>query len=962
MTRKNKFKGGRRLLSFLLALAMVLSISLPVLASDIDSDTIYINSISDLQEFAEKCKYDRWSEGKTIVLQTDLSLEGIAWEPIVSFGGTFVGNGHTISNVDVKGAYSPAGFFATVEETATITDLSIEGNVCPNGTQIYVGGLVGINKGTIENCQFSGTVKGSREVGGLVGRNETSGIIRGGITQGSVCGSNEIGGFVGHNCGQISEGRSICEVNTQYEATLFDTDGILASLLEEIQFNTETQTESLTNVPMDVGGIAGCSSGRILGCVNGGNVGCDSIGYNVGGIVGRTDGLVSDCTNQGKIKGRKDVGGIAGQLEPVVLRDNSVDSVGDLSQELQDLQQMLASITDSMDDTVNRFGTELDQVSAQLTQMLETAQQFEQAGNTYGEELMEDIEQIEDVLAEAMQRLNRITDTTGQSMELIASSKSLVSMKKSMEGLLDSAEQTNELLQWLSQQELTQITPPSEELKDSAGQMVETLKNLSSRMDGALHDLSGTAKQMSSDLKKLERKISAVTNSLMEVIEEFTENKNNSVLEDVSEQLLCTDRSWIGQSTNYGTVTAEQNTGGIVGTMAIENTLAPESDQLGDTDLQLNYTVSAVVKSCTNRGNAFSKKKNAGGICGEMRLGYINACESYAKVEGGNNVGGIAGRSSAKICSNWSKCAVSGENYLGGIVGKGVENTLTGNKCTVLNNYALVSVETTKDGAGQYLGAISGGQDGTFSGNFFVSDTLQGIDRANRAEQAEPITYQSLLETDDLPEEFRKITVRFKKDGELITQKSVEYGGSLSVDDYPPLPQKDGYYAKWDVTELNDLHLDAVVEVVYTPYIISLCSVETRTNGRPVFYVEGLFGESDVMSAVKEIAVLENAQEQWQLTMPSDGQEHHMVHYMPEDNLNGTLFMQQKDGSWTEVETEVFGSYLRFEAAGDQVVIAYVPKKFPVEAVVALVVGACAVICIAGAVKHKKEKNSVQKN
>ena len=80
----------RRLTAALLAAVLALSIALPVFASD-DGDTIYINSVSDLLSLARNCAYDQWSVGKTVILQKDLSLEGMLWEPIPSFSGQFKG-------------------------------------------------------------------------------------------------------------------------------------------------------------------------------------------------------------------------------------------------------------------------------------------------------------------------------------------------------------------------------------------------------------------------------------------------------------------------------------------------------------------------------------------------------------------------------------------------------------------------------------------------------------------------------------------------------------------------------------------------------------------------------------------------------------------------------------------------------------------------------------------------------
>ena len=70
-----------RLTAALLALVLAASAALPVFAADTaPTDTIYINSVSDLLAFADKCGFDQWSKGKTVILQEDLSLEEMMTE------------------------------------------------------------------------------------------------------------------------------------------------------------------------------------------------------------------------------------------------------------------------------------------------------------------------------------------------------------------------------------------------------------------------------------------------------------------------------------------------------------------------------------------------------------------------------------------------------------------------------------------------------------------------------------------------------------------------------------------------------------------------------------------------------------------------------------------------------------------------------------------------------------------
>ena len=218
----------RRLTAALLAAVLALSIALPVFASD-DGDTIYINSVSDLLSLARNCAYDQWSVGKTVILQKDLSLEGMLWEPIPSFSGQFKGNGHTISDLTITGQYSPAGLFGIVEEQGSIESLSVRGVVSvSDSADTTTGGIVGINHGTLINCQFTGVVTGDSEVGGIVGRNESEGTIDHGTARAIVTGKSSTGGIAGYNLGAITGCTNVGSINTEYPEASLDTDGFTA--------------------------------------------------------------------------------------------------------------------------------------------------------------------------------------------------------------------------------------------------------------------------------------------------------------------------------------------------------------------------------------------------------------------------------------------------------------------------------------------------------------------------------------------------------------------------------------------------------------------------------------------------------------------------------------------------------------------------------------------------------------
>ena len=116
-----------------------------------------------------------------------------------------------------------------------------------------------------------------------------------------------------------------------------------------------------------------------------------------------------------------------------------------------------------------------------------------------------------------------------------------------------------------------------------------------------------------------------------------------------------------------------------------------------------------------------------------------------------------------------------------------------------------------------------------------------------------------------------------------------------------------------------------MVTALYTSYIPALKSIEVRINGRPIFYVDGLFGGSNALSVTSQTpSGVANATEQWLLDFSDDGQETHTIRYLPQGK-QGSVYVQQ-DGKWIKVPTDTFGSYITFTAAGTEIVMAFVPK------------------------------------
>ena len=98
----------------------------------------------------------------------------------------------------------------------------------------------------------------------------------------------------------------------------------------------------------NIGGIVGENPGVTMSCLNSGSVGYHYDGYNVGGVAGKCEGFLQDCENTGAVTGRRDVGGICGQLVPFSQWDLSKGKLDELEGSLLTLQGKIKTSFDAM--------------------------------------------------------------------------------------------------------------------------------------------------------------------------------------------------------------------------------------------------------------------------------------------------------------------------------------------------------------------------------------------------------------------------------------------------------------------------------------------------------------------------------------------------------------------------------------------------------------------------------------
>lgn len=185
--------------------AALLCAQLPAALAAGSGDVISISTAKELSALAENCVSDEWSKGKTIVLEADINLTGLDFEPVPLMNGTFDGQGHSIIGLRFDGAGSTQGLFRAVLKDGAVKNLSVSGSLNATGNGEGIGGIAGVNYGTITDCRFEGSVSGVKAVGGIAGKNCEGGVISDCTAAGSVQAQHRVGGIAGRQSGRIAD-------------------------------------------------------------------------------------------------------------------------------------------------------------------------------------------------------------------------------------------------------------------------------------------------------------------------------------------------------------------------------------------------------------------------------------------------------------------------------------------------------------------------------------------------------------------------------------------------------------------------------------------------------------------------------------------------------------------------------------------------------------------------------------
>lgn len=659
----------KKLLCILLCLLLLFGAALPVYAEpeEVRLPDVTIASEKEFLAFAENCRLDSYSAGLSVVLEKDLELADTGFAGIPIFCGSFDGQGHTVSGLSLTGDGSAQGLFRYLTGTALVQNLTVIGSIQPGGTRNQIGAIAGENAGSILNCRVACSLSGSDSVGGITGRNTVTGIIEDCRVEGEIYGEHFVGGIAGENLGVIRACENHASINiTPQQNSVKITD---------IDMDTLTNSEAV-NTATDIGGIVGHSIGVLRNCVNHADVGYKHMGYNIGGIAGTQSGYVMACENLGLIQGRKEVGGIVGQMEP-------------------------ASVIEYTEDTLQILQGQLDTMTGLVNRASSNAQSNTGSINTYIGALEHQTQTARDAVASLIPNPNnpQLPDSDTLLAAQNALNDSLGSMGNSVRGIATATRNTvyglSRDLQAVSNQ-VSAMSRTISQADDNIGGSITDVSDLDTP-----EDLTGKVEASINRGDVLgDRNIGGIAGAMamendLDILEDWQQYGEESLNFDSE------IRAVILSSENYGTITGQkQNVGGIAGWQSV-----------------------GLVKASTNTGNLLAENADhVGGISGTS-TGFIRACNAKCEIQGRAYAGGIAG--SATITTNsLAMVKLIGVNEKAGAILGMREEALTEEENPIADNFYLC--------IGSDPGAIDGiSYDGlaqSLSRNYFlVQENLSAV-------------------------------------------------------------------------------------------------------------------------------------------------------------------------------------------------------------------------------------------
>lgn len=708
---------------------------------------------------------------------------------------------------------------------------------CTNSAEIgyqhigyNTGGIVGSQNGITIRCANNAAIYGRKDVGGIVGQfepdiNFTYGAAPMDVLDTALDGLSDL---MGQMVDQVS----------QAAGDSIDDFGIMNEAMDSIrQTAHEAGTEAITDAETMIDDVYQAAQ---------------SIHLRLDGVIGDTDGFIQQ-TNYNMEQ-------VNQQMQMV--RQSIMDVLYTLIDGIDQVNDEMDRGLEEIDKQTNKALDELQGAKDDLRRLNQFAQRITDillGGETAEQKLTQLLNALDDLgVIDPVGRVNRAKTALFQASEALRRMASDIrwQIQQSNEDIQQAFNDTDEGLQILENLAST-INSDTTAYANSMLAALHQINGYMSTIEDILHGYSKTVGdkgqktmddvnhqltiindeigQLTNDAASVNTELHQTAKAIVTQLEQVEEAMKNLVkvpqktIDDISDIVNVSDKGCVASCTNRAKIEADANVGGIVGMMAPELEIDPEQD------IELNHDritvdthtlLKATIYSCRNDGDITAKNECAGGILGRSEVGAVLDCASRGQIqiESGGLAGGIAGQSGGVIRTSAALVDLKGTDSLGGIAGQGTD---------IINCRAMTRIDSN----GEKLGAVAGMASGTVSGNYFLKEGLGGVDGITYVGQTQGVDFQTFSNLSGIPVDFLKFSVTFVSNDGVVAQIPVSYGGTLTSEQIPAVPQANHMFGEWsDFTHKNMIR-SQTVHAVYDDLLTTVAS----SGNHPAVLAEGTF-------------------------------------------------------------------------------------------------------------------------
>ncbi|WP_219137188.1 YDG domain-containing protein, partial [Janthinobacterium sp. UMAB-60] len=602
-----------------------------------------------------------------------------------AFSGQFDGLGHVITGLKIGNTTGSGtvGLFGNTSTTAQLRNIGMVGvamtSNAPNGTYGYVGGLAGINNGSINNAYVTGSVSSPANA--------------------------VMGGLVGQNAGTISNSYNSATVSAPGLSVVIG--GLAGQTTNKSAISSSYNSGAVTATLNHAGGLVNYNLGSITDSFNLGDV-TGKIGAGGIAATNRTNATITNSYSTGAIRGNGQAGGLVGYSYASAQINNSyaTGSVTNPGIAVSGGTATGGLVGDNRGTIANGYATGAVNGNNAIGGVVGAMSSAGRITNVYSSGTVAVISGGTGIPGGVVGNMGGTSSINGGYFN--------TTVNPSIAALGVNSSTNATPVTAVSGLTATQMQTASNfgtfNFTTSTGQSGNNwvMVNTDGTLNGAGNATGATGPMLSSEHSSTVNSAHQLQLMAMDLAGNYTLGRDISA----ATTGLSTD-VWNGATfVPVGASTAAPFTGTFDGAGHVISGLVvnrPGTDYAG---LFGATSSTAIVRNVGLEGGSITGKDATGALVGN-NAGIVSGNYSTASVTGSTDVGGLVGNNSGAVSNSYASGTVSGVTDVGGLVGL--------NSGTLTNNYATGAVSGTLS-VGGLVGANSGG---TATGNFWDTTTGQ---------------------------------------------------------------------------------------------------------------------------------------------------------------------------------------------------------------------------------------------